>query len=67
MQQSRFRMALLFPLVTLLLVPLYAGSLGVTFMVLHEAFNKWAVVLLGMSLVVGVPTAAMYLENKLEG
>ena len=66
MQQSRFRMAILFPLVTLLLVPLYAGSLGVVFMVLQAEFNKWAVVLLGMALVVGVPLAAMYLENRLE-
>ena len=66
MQESRFRMALLFPLVTLLLVPLFAGSLGVLFMVLYAGFNKWAVVLLGMALVVGVPLAAMYLENKLE-
>ena len=59
-------MAILFPLVTLLLVPLYAGSLGVTFMILHAAFNKWAVVLLGMTLLVGVPSLAMLLENRLE-
>ncbi len=59
-------MALLFPLVTLLLVPLFAGSLGVIFMVLYAGFNKWAVVLLGMALVVGVPLAAMFLENRLE-
>ena len=66
MQQSRFRMALLFPLLTLLLVPLFAGSLGGIFMVLYAGFNKWAVVLMGMALVVGVPMAAMFLENRLE-
>ena len=66
MQQSRFRMAMLFPILSLLLIPTYAGGLGAIFMVLHAEINKWAVVVLGMALVVGVPAAAAYLETRLE-
>ena len=52
-------MALLFPLMSVLLIAGYAGGLGVVFILLNEtAAGEWAVIALGMTLVVGVPTAA---------
>ena len=61
------RFALLFPLLAVLTIVVYAGGLGVLFMVLHEtALKQWAVVILGMVLVIGVPGVAALLQSRLD-
>jgi uncharacterized protein YybS (DUF2232 family) len=64
---ERVRFALLFLLLAVLTIAVYAGGLGVIFMVLHEtALKQWAVVILGLVLVVGVPSAAALAQSQLD-
>jgi|AP95_1055475.scaffolds.fasta_scaffold851856_1 hypothetical protein len=64
---ERMRFALLFPLLAVLTIAVYAGGLGVLFMVLYEtALEEWAVVILGMVLVIGVPSVAALLQSRLD-
>ncbi len=64
---DRFLMAIAFPLLAVLIVAVYAGGLGVLFMVLHETpLHAGAVIILGLALVIGVPTAAALLQRALE-
>ena len=64
---DRMRSALLFPLLAVLTITVYAGGLGVLFMVLHETpLKQWAVVILGMVLVIGVPSVAALLQSRLD-
>ena len=63
---DRMRFALLFPLLAVLTIAVYAGGLGVLFMVLHETpLKQWAVVILGLALVIGVPSVAALLQSRL--
>ena len=65
MERDRFKMAVLFPLLAAVIIICFAGGLGITFMVLNEqVVEEWAVVAVGMSLVIGVPTVASLLERK---
>ena len=65
--KERIGMAGLFPLLAVLVIAAYAGGLGVIFMLLNEtALEEWAVVILGVALVVGVPSAAAYLQSRAE-
>ena len=66
MQGSRFKMAVLFPILSVLVIAGYAGGLGVLFIVLDETLSKWAVVVLGTALVVAVPGIAALLESRLQ-
>jgi hypothetical protein len=67
MEKDRFTNALLFPLLSMLVIIGYAGGLGVTFMLVdHYVLEEWGVVIIGMSLVVGVPVAAALLQRALE-
>jgi len=64
---ERMRFALLFPFLAVLTIAVYAGGLGVIFMVLYEtALKQWAVVILGMLLVVGVPSLAALLHSRMD-
>ena len=66
MKKDQMMMALLFPLLALLTITLYAGGLGVVFMVVNEtAVGEWGVIVIGMALVVGVPTAAALLQRNI--
>jgi len=59
--------ALLFPLMAVLAIIGFAGGLGVVFILLNEtAAGEWAVIALGMALVVGVPTAAALGQKMIE-
>ena len=61
------KMACLFPLLAVLFIATFAGGLGVIFMVLESsAAEEWGVIGLGMALVVGVPTAAALLQQRVE-
>lgn len=66
MEYQRFRLAILFPLLAMFVVVVFAGGLGVTFILLNEfVIEEWAVVIAGMTLVIGVPTAAFLLERRI--
>ena len=59
MDKELVRMALLIPLLAVLIIIGFAGGLGIVFMVLNEyVVKEWAVVVLGLALVVGVPSVA---------
>ena len=50
---------LLLPLAAALFIAVWAGGLGVIFMVLNDtALKEWGAIIIGMSLVVGIPAAA---------
>ena len=65
--KERMTMSLLFPVLAILTIVIFAGGLGVIFMLVEStALGPWGVVLLGMALVVGVPTAAALLQRVVE-
>ena len=67
MVNNRWGMALLFPLLAILIVVGFAGGLGVVFLLINEVVvEEWAVVILGVVLVVGVPTAAALAQRRVE-
>ncbi len=64
---DRVRMAMLFPLLAVLVIAAYAGGLGVLFMVLEStSLGNWLVVIVGLSLVIAVPTVAAIAEHRSE-
>jgi hypothetical protein len=67
MEKDRVIMSLLFPLLALATIAVYAGGLGVIFMLVNEtALKEWGVIVIGVSLLVGVPTVAAITERMLE-
>lgn len=65
MERDRFKMAVLFPVLAAVIIICFAGGLGITFIILNEhVLKEWAVVALGMSLVIWVPTVATLLDRK---
>jgi hypothetical protein len=65
--RERMTMSMLFPLLAVLTIAGFAGGLGVIFILLNEtALHEWAVVILGVALVVGVPSAAALVERMVE-
>ena len=67
MNKDLMEMALLFPFLAVLTVILYAGGLGVIFIVVNEtAVGEWGVIVIGLALVVGVPTVAALLQRVAE-
>ena len=64
---QRFLLAIAIPILSLVVIAAYAGTLGFTFVSVHHAMhNPWGVVILGMSLVVGVPVVAFLAQNAVE-
>lgn len=68
---SNFKFSILFPFLAVLLIALYGGVLGVTFILLNtiklEAFGEKipiAVIILGSGLVFGVPIVAYLLTRN---
>lgn len=67
MEYKRFRLALLFPFLAVLVIVAVAGGLGVTFILLNEfVLEEWSVVAAGTTLVIGVPVIAALLERRFE-
>ena len=59
--------SMMFPLLAVLIIAIYAGGLGVIFMVLEAtSLHTWGPVILGAALVVGVPAVAALLERRVE-
>ena len=67
MNRERTAMSLLFPLLAVLTVVVFLGALGGTFIFvdLNTALEEWAVIIIGVSLVVGVPIVAYILERSI--
>ena len=64
---QRFLLAVGVPLLAIVVIAIFAGSLGVTFMYLHHAMHsELGVIILGMALVVLVPVAAFLAQNAVE-
>ena len=64
---QRFILAIVVPLLSLVVIAAYAGTVGFTFVSVHHAMhNPWGVVILGMLLVVGVPAVAFLAQNAVE-
>ena len=65
--KERMTMAMLFPALAVITIAAYAGGLGVIFMVLDSTVLEiWSVVILGIIILVGVPTAAALLQQRFE-
>ena len=62
---DRMTLAMVIPLLAVLVIVVFAGGLGVIFMLVHSTgAGEWGVVALGTALVVGVPTVAALLERR---
>ena len=63
--KDRMTLAMVIPLLAVLVIVIFAGGLGVIFMLLHSTgAGEWGVVGLGTALVIGVPTVAALLERR---
>jgi hypothetical protein len=60
-------MVVLFPVMSVLVIALFAGGLGAIFSVIHETtHSEVGVIILGVALVVGVPAAAALVQKRME-
>ena len=65
--KERMMDSMLFPILAVLTIVVYAGGLGVLFMVIEStAVGIWGVIVLGTAIVVGVPLAAAMLQKMVE-
>ena len=61
---QRMLMAVLIPVLSIIVIIVFAGSLGVLFIVIENTMqNEIGVIVLGSALVVGVPAVAYILER----
>lgn len=59
--------SMMFPILAVLVIAAYAGGLGVLFMVIESTgAGVWGVIVLGVAIVVGVPSAAALLQKMVE-
>ena len=59
--------AILFPLLSMVIIAAYAGGLGVLFIIVeHSAFGLGGVIILGVAIVVGVPGVAALIQRWIE-
>ena len=64
---KNFKFAMLFPIMAIICIATFAGSLGVIFMLIEESvLDENGVIILGSSLVVLVPLIAFLLERNTE-
>ena len=64
---NNFSFAMLFPILAVVCIAAFAGSLGVIFMLLeHSALEENGVIILGSALVILVPLGAYMLERNSE-
>ena len=62
---ERMTLAMVIPLLAVLVIVVFAGGLGIIFMLLDSTgAEEWGVVALGTALVIGVPTVAALLERR---
>ena len=59
--------AILFPLLSMLIIAAVAGGLGVLFIIIeHSAWGVGGVIIVGVAIVVGVPGAAALIQRQIE-
>ena len=59
--------AILFPLLSMLIIAAVAGGLGVLFIIIeHSAWGVGGVIIVGVAIVVGVPGAAALIQRQTE-
>jgi hypothetical protein len=59
--------AILFPLLSMIIIAAFAGGLGVLFIVIeHSALGLIGVIVLGVAIVVGVPSVAALIQRQIE-
>ncbi len=59
--------AILFPLLSMVIIAAYAGGLGVLFIVIeHSSLGLGGVIILGVAIVVGVPGVAALIQRWIE-
>ena len=64
---KNFKFAMLFPIMAIICIATFAGSLGVIFMLIEESvLHENGVIILGSSLVVLVPLIAFLLARNTE-
>lgn len=64
---QRMILAMLFPVLAVAIIATYAGGLGTVFIVLEGgALGEVGAVIIGLALVVGVPTVAYLLQRQIE-
>ena len=64
---TNFRFAMLFPILAVICIAAFAGSVGVIFMLLEEsALEENGVIILGSALVIIVPLIAYLMERNTE-
>ncbi len=62
--KDRMTLAMVIPLLAVLVIVIFAGGLGIIFMLLDSTgIEEWGVVILGTALVIGVPTVAAILDR----
>lgn len=61
---KEFGFSVLFPFLSVFLIALYGGSLGVLFIVLFKTIGVSSVIILGSALVFGVPIIAYLLTRN---
>ena len=62
---DRMTLAMVIPLLAVLVIVVFAGGLGIIFMLLDSTgAEEWGVVALGTTLVIGVPSVAALLERR---
>ncbi len=63
--KDRMTLAMVIPLLAVLVIVIFAGGLGIIFMLLDSTgAEEWGVVALGTALLIGVPTVAALLERR---
>ena len=66
--RDRMVMSLLFPLLAAVVIAVYAGGLGVIFMLIYDtSLHEIGVIILGMVILIAVPAAAAIVEHRMEG
>ena len=66
MRLNRLPFPILMPLVAVLSIAAWGGSLGVLFMVLNNtALGEWGAVIVGMALIAVVPAAAAFVLSRM--
>lgn len=63
-----FKLAVLIPLLSIIIVATIAVGLGVLFILLelHTPLHQWGSVIIGMGLVIGLPASAFILQRNAE-
>ena len=68
MNPDQMKLALLIPAISVVIVAVIAGGLGFIFIGLYKAgAGEWGAIIIGLALVIGVPTVAYLMERMYEG